>query len=407
MSRRGYANLAHWITVARRRAQKGALPRAPRRRRRQACRAAPTLAGLPDCLALLAARMRRQPFETRVRPRDVAEDLVRHRSAPSIALELLYRAARCRAGRAGAARRALHRPADRGGRRRADARALAQAAAGHAHRHAAEATPVADCGLALEPNAEAHLRSRQRLAASYQADWLAATLALAGQLRVSRSTSCATNTREEIVPPGETPTSQLRKLTYAGVPRRFPQGLPEACRAQIEHELALIEQLQYEPYFLTVADIVHWARAQGILCQGRGSAANSLVCYCLGVTEVDPRARHAAVRAASSAPSATSRPTSTSISSTSAAKRSSSTSTRKYGRHRAALDRRWSSATGRARRCATSAARSASTCSASMRSPRASSGSTAARHQRRAAARERLRPRGADRAGCGPSSRSS
>jgi error-prone DNA polymerase len=63
-------------------------------------------------------------------------------------------------------------------------------------------------------------------------------------------------------------------------------------RAQIEHELALIAQLQYEPYFLTVADIVHWARAQGILCQGRGSAANSAVCYCLGVTEVDPTRQH-------------------------------------------------------------------------------------------------------------------
>jgi hypothetical protein len=94
----------------------------------------------------------------------------------------------------------------------------------------------------------------------------------------------------------------------------------------IEHELALIAQLQYEPYFLTVADLVQWARSQGILCQGRGSAANSAVCYCLGVTEVDP-ARTTCCSSVSSAPSATSRPTSTSISSTSAAKRSSSTST--------------------------------------------------------------------------------
>jgi error-prone DNA polymerase len=81
----------------------------------------------------------------------------------------------------------------------------------------------------------------------------------------------------------------LRELAEAGVRRRFPAGMPAPYRATLDQELALIAMLQYEPYFLTVADIVHWARAQGILCQGRGSAANSLVCYCLGVTEVDPR----------------------------------------------------------------------------------------------------------------------
>ncbi|HVO06435.1 MAG TPA: error-prone DNA polymerase, partial [Burkholderiaceae bacterium] len=77
-------------------------------------------------------------------------------------------------------------------------------------------------------------------------------------------------------------------LTEAGARRRFADGVPPKVHQGIEHELALIARLRYEPYFLTVADVVRWAREQGILCQGRGSAANSTVCYCLGITEVDP-----------------------------------------------------------------------------------------------------------------------
>jgi error-prone DNA polymerase len=93
----------------------------------------------------------------------------------------------------------------------------------------------------------------------------------------------------EIVPDGETPTSWLRTLVYRSAPERLSGvGGLEAWGAQIEKELALIRQLEYEAYFLTVAEIVDWARTQKILCQGRGSAANSLVCYCLGVTEVEP-----------------------------------------------------------------------------------------------------------------------
>jgi DNA-directed DNA polymerase III PolC len=80
----------------------------------------------------------------------------------------------------------------------------------------------------------------------------------------------------------------LTHLTYGGAARRYPQGIPAKVRANLDHELALIAQLQYAPYFLTVYDIVRFARSQGILCQGRGSAANSAVCFCLGVTEVDP-----------------------------------------------------------------------------------------------------------------------
>ncbi len=80
----------------------------------------------------------------------------------------------------------------------------------------------------------------------------------------------------------------LAHLTYDGATKRYPHGIPDKVRANLEHELKLIAQLQYAPYFLTVYDIVRFARSQGILCQGRGSAANSAVCFCLGVTEVDP-----------------------------------------------------------------------------------------------------------------------
>jgi error-prone DNA polymerase len=93
---------------------------------------------------------------------------------------------------------------------------------------------------------------------------------------------------EEIVPAGETPASWLRRMTFQEARTRYPQGMPDKVRSIVEHELALIADLRYEPYFLTVHDIVRFARSQGILCQGRGSAANSAVCYCLGITEVDP-----------------------------------------------------------------------------------------------------------------------
>jgi error-prone DNA polymerase len=121
---------------------------------------------------------------------------------------------------------------------------------------------------------------------------LATSLAIADQCQFSLD-ELRYEYPDEIVPPGLTPTQWLRHLTEEGARRRFPpdqypQGLPPAVRQQIEHELALIHDLQYEPYFLTVYDIVAFARSRNILCQGRGSAANSAVCYCLGITEVDP-----------------------------------------------------------------------------------------------------------------------
>jgi len=148
-------------------------------------------------------------------------------------------------------------------------------------------TPLAALGYALASNAEQHLRSRLRLARLYPPALLEETLEVAARCRFSLD-ELRYEYPEEIVPAGHTPASWLRRLVFDGVPGRYPDGLPPAVAAQIERELALIAELKYEPYFLTVADIVQFARGRGILCQGRGSAANSAVCYCLGITEVDP-----------------------------------------------------------------------------------------------------------------------
>ncbi len=147
--------------------------------------------------------------------------------------------------------------------------------------------PVADCGFALCANAEAHLRARQRLAQLHAPGWLVATQTIAARCRFSLD-DIRYQYPMEVVGEGETPAECLERLTYEGAHGRYPEGLPEAVQAQILHELAVIAQLKYEMYFLTVHDLVRFARSQGILCQGRGSAANSAVCYCLGVTEVDP-----------------------------------------------------------------------------------------------------------------------
>lgn len=284
-NRRGYANLSHWITVARRRAPKGAYAahasdlegRVPN---------APILAGLPGCLALLVPSAGDAP-ETVFAQAQWLQRWFGHDDRAFLALELLLR------------------PGDdelrTTVRRVAAATGLPIVAAGDVRMHLRSRKPLLDvltatrlkqpvaaCGLALEPNAEVHLRSRARLARLYEPEWLAATLALARRCTFSL-TELEYQYPKEIVPAGETPTSWLRKLVYAKAPDRFPDGVPDDIRARLEHELSLIRRLEYEAYFLTVADIVQWARAQGILCQGRGSAANSLVCYCLGVTEVDPR----------------------------------------------------------------------------------------------------------------------
>ncbi|MGB5082695.1 MAG: error-prone DNA polymerase, partial [Burkholderiales bacterium] len=148
-------------------------------------------------------------------------------------------------------------------------------------------TPLSACGHALHPNAERHLRLRMRLARVYPSELLAETVRIAEHCRFSLE-ELRYEYPEELVPAGETPAGWLRKLTVEGLRQRFPDGAPQNVRELVERELALIAELRYEPFFLTVHDIVRYARGRGILCQGRGSAANSAVCYALGITEVNP-----------------------------------------------------------------------------------------------------------------------
>jgi error-prone DNA polymerase len=153
-------------------------------------------------------------------------------------------------------------------------------------------TTVDAAGLELLPCGERHLRERHRLARLYPPALLAETLVIAARCRFSLDELRYEYPRE-IVPETHTPASWLRTLVERGAERRWGGSatrdvMPAYVRTLVEHELALIAELAYEPYFLTVHDIVEFARSRGILCQGRGSAANSAVCYCLGITEVDP-----------------------------------------------------------------------------------------------------------------------
>lgn len=146
---------------------------------------------------------------------------------------------------------------------------------------------LTDCGFELQANAERHLRSRLRLTQTYPPALLAETLSVATRCRFSLD-ELKYQYPQEVVPSGETPAAYLRRMTYEGAGRRWLHGMNAKVQQQIEHELELIGELRYEQYFLTVYDIVAFARSRRILCQGRGSAANSVVCYCLGITEVDP-----------------------------------------------------------------------------------------------------------------------
>ncbi len=147
--------------------------------------------------------------------------------------------------------------------------------------------PLTEMGHNLYPNGERHLRTRRRLAHLYPAELLSETLRIARLCRFSLDELRYEYPRE-LVPEAHTPQSWLRHLVEQGMHQRWSQGAPEKVSQLVEHELALVHELAYEPYFLTVYDIVHFARSRGILCQGRGSAANSAICYCLGITEVDP-----------------------------------------------------------------------------------------------------------------------
>jgi error-prone DNA polymerase len=268
-NRNGYGNLAELITAGRRAAEKGAyrLTRADLER------------GVADCLALWLPGEPPQPDDARWLA-------VRFPDATWIAVEL------------------LRGPDDAGQLAALQAIGteigLPLVAAGDVHMHVRArkrlqdvltairlGTPVARCGQALFPNGERHLRAMGRLAKIYPPELLAETLAVAARCEFSLD-ELRYEYPEELVPPDRSPATHLRELAYAGMTKRYPDGAPENVRALVEHELALIRELAYEPYFLTVHDIVRFARERDILCQGRGSAANSAVCYCLGITEVDP-----------------------------------------------------------------------------------------------------------------------
>ena len=185
-------------------------------------------------------------------------------------------------------------------RERSAASGLPLVAAGDVHMHLRSRKPLQDtltairlnttiaaAGHALQPNAERHLRSRAALARIYPPELLAETQCIADMCDFSLDV-LRYEYPHELTPPGKTAALYLRELTFEGLARRYPHGTSAHVLQQIEHELHLLSELQYEHFVLTVYDVVKFARAQNILCQGRGSAANSAVCYALGITDVDP-----------------------------------------------------------------------------------------------------------------------
>ncbi|NND96784.1 MAG: error-prone DNA polymerase [Pirellulaceae bacterium] len=175
-------------------------------------------------------------------------------------------------------------------------------AAGGAYYHTPERMLMHDCVTAIRngttmdhvhgqrfPNSQHHLRTLDEIADLYREvpDAIARTIEIAQQCTFTLD-ELRYEYPEEIAPPGMTLIEHLKRLTWEGAQQRWPGGVPEKVLESIRHEMQLIEELHYEAYFLTVWDLVRFAREQNILCQGRGSAANSVVCYCLGITNVDP-----------------------------------------------------------------------------------------------------------------------
>ena len=147
--------------------------------------------------------------------------------------------------------------------------------------------PLAECGAFLFRNGEHHLRTRRALGNIHPHALLHTAVVLARRCRF-RLDEVRYQYPAELVPDGHTPSSWLRELTLRGMRERWPEGVPAAVATQIESELLLIADMKYEAFFLTVEDIVRFARSRDILCQGRGSSANSAVCFALGITVVDP-----------------------------------------------------------------------------------------------------------------------
>ncbi|MEZ6062729.1 MAG: error-prone DNA polymerase [Planctomycetaceae bacterium] len=179
---------------------------------------------------------------------------------------------------------------------------LPVAAANDVHFHSKERRPLHDVvtairctqtlqslGYELHPNGERHLKSANELLTLFggRTDLLERTIEIADRCHFSLD-ELKYEYPEELAPDGVTPFQHLSNLAWTGARGRYPNGIPQKVRDLLEHELTLIRELRYEAYFLTVYDLVRFARERGILCQGRGSAANSVVCYCIGVTSVDP-----------------------------------------------------------------------------------------------------------------------
>ena len=152
-----------------------------------------------------------------------------------------------------------------------------------------EGCTIDTAGFKLERHADRYLKAPAKIARLFRLwpDAVARSVVIAEQLRFSLS-ELAYQYPHEVCIPGLTPQAALEKLTWEGTGLRYPEGLPDSIEKTLRHELTLIESLGYAPYFLTVHSIVRFARSQGILCQGRGSAANSAVCYVLGITSIDP-----------------------------------------------------------------------------------------------------------------------
>jgi error-prone DNA polymerase len=281
-NREGYGNLSELITLARRRAPKGEYRLTPHDLSRPD-RDNAHLRGMPDCLAILVPEFpaKEEALEAQIEWLDEAfperawVGLVLHQRA----MDDIHRGS-------------VEYVADR--------QNVPVVALGNVVMHVRSRKPLQDtltairvgrpvyeCGYDLAPNAEQHLRSRLRIANLYPDETLRETISVIGRCTFSLD-ELKYEYPDELVPEGFTPTAYLRHETYIGARQRFPSGIPCNVQQQIEHELELIADLEYEPYFLTVYDIVRYARSQHILCQGRGSAANSAVCYCLGITEVDP-----------------------------------------------------------------------------------------------------------------------
>ncbi|MBQ5949734.1 error-prone DNA polymerase [Massilia sp. ST3] len=285
-NRNGYGNLSELITLGRMRAAKGEYFLTPEDLAEPDAEHA-HLRHMPDCLAILLPAY----------PGHEARDVDRlHAQAAWMATTF--------PGRAWLGLTLLHRAFDDAHRATIEEvgwqHGLPITALGHVVMHVRSrkplqdtltatrlGKPVAECGYGLAQNAEQHLRARLRLANIYTREALAETVRIARLCTFSLD-ELRYEYPDEVVPPGHSASSYLRAETYIGAYRRFREGIPAKVQAQIEHELGLIADMKYEHYFLTVYDIVRFARSQNILCQGRGSAANSAVCYCLGITEVDP-----------------------------------------------------------------------------------------------------------------------